>query len=128
MNLVPNVCTECGAGLENKQAWVRSGKLLCSTCDFAHKAPSRTRAQRDRVTHQPRRGVVYKPQAWVQAAMAWVDVQLHCSTPDEALNVAKTKVKVGRIGRIRYMRVDLATNERVPGEEQDYYRPRAGQR
>jgi NMD protein affecting ribosome stability and mRNA decay len=101
-----NVCTECGISLDGKQAWVRSGRLLCGDCDFAHKAPSRQRlASRVKRPHTPRRGTYWKPQVFHTASMSWQDVQKACDTVTDAWEVARAAVpKAG--GRIRAMRVD----------------------
>jgi hypothetical protein len=101
-----NVCSQCAADLEDRPAWVRSGRLLCSDCDFAHKAPSRQRlASRVKRPHTPRRATYWKPQVWRPASMAWLDVQVACTTVTDAWEAARAAVpKAG--GRIRAMRVD----------------------
>ena len=110
----PNVCTDCGTDLEGRQAWVRSGRLLCSQCDFAHKSPSRWAIGKPRKPHTPKRKVPYwKPQVWRQASLTWVDVQTVCDTAADAYDIARAAVpKAG--GHIRTMQVD-PDGTRTPG-------------
>jgi hypothetical protein len=110
-----NVCNDCGTALEGKQAWVRSGRLLCSDCDFAHKSPSRWAVGKPRKPHTPRpKGTYWKPQTFHTASMSWVDIQVVCATMPEALDAARAALPRGG-GRIRAMRVE-PTGARIPGE------------
>ena len=85
-------CSECGTPVPEGAGWVRSGHLICNTCDFGHRSSANGRG-RERATHTPRPREYYKAQYHVDNAQvnAWRDIQRVCRTAAEALALARAE-------------------------------------